>query len=67
MISYIPSSTETIELVVYDVFGRRVAGTTCKPGNGVRQLLPGELPSGVYVCRLTSGSYIDSKRFVVID
>ncbi len=67
VIRYIPSSTETIELGVYDVSGRYVAGETCKPGDGVHQLQLRELPSGVYVCRFTSGSYNNSVRFVVID
>lgn len=67
VIRYIPAGVQTAELAVFDVCGRCVAKATGQPGEGVRQLLPGILPPGIYLCRMTSGSYCGSVRFAVVD
>jgi hypothetical protein len=55
-------------LSVYDMSGRRVAGTDWLPGaSGFREFLIPELGSGIYFCRLSSGLESTSEAFVLLD
>lgn len=53
----------------YDVLGREVAALVNKieqPGSYVVQFRGNDLPSGVYFCRLTAGSYRDIRKMLLL-
>ncbi len=68
-IRYQVSEVSRVQLVVYDLLGREVATLV----NGVKE--PGRyevafdsssLASGVYLCRLTAGSFVESRKMIVM-
>jgi len=63
-----PSSSRT-SLVIYDVLGREVAAlvdTFKNAGNYSINWAANNVPSGVYFCRMTSGSFIETKRIMLL-
>jgi hypothetical protein len=58
-----------VSLVVYDLLGKEVAVLVNErktPGNYEVQFDAGALASGVYIYRLTAGSFTDTKRMVLM-
>ena len=64
-----------VSLVIYDIMGREVESLIPPPGGGQEGLAPGsyevswdgsKYSSGIYFYRLTSGSYSDVKKMVLI-
>ena len=58
-----------VSLVVYDILGREVAtlvNTFVNAGTHVVPFDASALSSGVYLYKITSGSFIDSKKMVLI-
>jgi hypothetical protein len=61
--------TSKVKLTVYDVAGREVAMLVNEekaPGSYEATFDGSGLSSGVYVCRLTAGSYVESRRVMLI-
>jgi len=62
------SGTGDVELVVYDVLGRRVAVlVNGRQSAGVHEVTfdAADLPSGVYIYRLTTTGFVQSRRLVL--
>jgi hypothetical protein len=58
-----------VRLVIYDLLGRKVAdliNETIQPGEYTVNFEAGNLPSGVYIYRLQSGSYVNQKRMILL-
>ncbi len=70
----IPSSTETrhalsVQLKIYDILGRELAtlvNETKAPGNYEIEFNATALPSGVYFYTIKAGSYMDTKKMVLL-
>ena len=64
----IPSESHVI-LKIYDMLGREVRTLLNEekvPGNYSVNFIAGNLPSGVYLYKLTAGNYTDVKKLVLI-
>ncbi|MDA3861704.1 MAG: T9SS type A sorting domain-containing protein [Melioribacteraceae bacterium] len=60
---------DNVKLVVYDILGREVATLVNKeqsPGNYSVQFDASYLTSGIYFSRLQSGSFVDTKKMVLL-
>jgi hypothetical protein len=58
-----------VKLVVYDLLGREVAvlvNETLKPGRYTRVFDAGGLASGVYIYRLTAGTFTAVRKMVIV-
>jgi subtilisin-like proprotein convertase family protein len=68
-IRYALPGTSHVQLVVYDLLGRRVAvladGQQSAGEHSVR-FDAARLASGVYLCRLTAGSFVETKKMMVV-
>jgi predicted outer membrane repeat protein len=63
------ADSRNVKLVVYDILGREVAVLVNErkmPGNYELQFNASGLASGVYVYRLTTGSFVQSRKMVVV-
>ncbi len=59
--------TASVEISIFDLSGRLVSeihGDEYSPG--FHDVLPGNLSPGIYFCRMTSGDFEATRRFVVI-
>ena len=68
-ISFSIPQTELVKLVVYDILGREVKtllNTKMNPGKYAVKFNGGRLSSGVYIYRLTSGEFRQSKKMVLV-
>jgi D-alanyl-D-alanine carboxypeptidase len=64
-----PSVTTEVRLTIYDVLGREVAVLVNEkkaPGSYEVQFNASRLASGVYIYRLTSDRFVESKRMVLV-
>ena len=62
-------SLQNVKLIIYDILGREVAtlvNRQQKPGNYEVQFDGKGLTSGVYFYKLTSGSFVESKKMLLI-
>lgn len=69
LIRYDIPETREVRLVVYDLLGREVAVLVNEkqgPGSHQVRLIADGLPSGVYLYRLTAGSFVQTKRMVLL-
>jgi hypothetical protein len=69
LVKYSIPKTGTVKLVVYDVLGKEVKTLVDgveTAGNYSVILDATSIPSGVYFYKLTSGSFVDSKKMVLI-
>jgi hypothetical protein len=57
----------SVELMVYDLSGRRVAGTEMECAEGSHTFTPGVLAAGVYLVRMRAGEFGATRRFVVTE
>ncbi len=58
-----------VELKVYDILGKETATLVCSNLNASTYVVPFDasaLASGVYIYRITAGSFVDSKKMVLI-
>lgn len=58
-----------IKLLVYDVAGKEVSGIFegyRTPGRYIFDFQAGNLPSGVYFCRLITGSFSETKKMILL-
>lgn len=58
-----------VRLIIYDILGRETATLVdqqLKPGSYEIKWDASNYPSGIYLCRLTSGSFSQSKKLVLI-
>jgi hypothetical protein len=58
-----------VRLVVYDLLGRKVAdliNEDIQPGEYTVSFEAGNLPSGIYIYRLQSGSYVNQNRMILL-
>jgi hypothetical protein len=58
-----------VSLVVFDMLGRRVrelVNSRQQAGQYTVHLDGSELPSGVYICRMQSGSFVSTKKLVLL-
>ena len=58
-----------MRLIVYDLLGREVATLVDKnqfPGHQFVEVGSGRFASGVYVYRLTAGTYVSTKKMIVV-
>jgi hypothetical protein len=58
-----------VQLVVYDLLGRRVAVLADgqqSAGEHSGRFDAARLASGVYLCRLTAGSFVETKKMMVV-
>jgi len=61
--------TSMVTLVIYDVLGREVAQLVNAPTDaGSYQITwyAGDIPSGAYFCKITSGDYVDVKKMILV-
>ncbi len=68
-IRYQVSGVSHVRLMVYDILGREVAvlvNELQRPGSYAVKFDGSSLASGVYICRLTAGSFVGSRRMVLI-
>jgi hypothetical protein len=68
-INYSIPAAGNVELVVYNILGENVAFLQSRfqqAGNYTVNFNAADLPSGVYMYRLTSGSYSESKKMVLV-
>ena len=68
-ISFNLASKEFVSLKVFDTIGREIATVISEemsPGSYSRQWNAANMPSGVYYYRLQAGSFIDTKKFVLL-
>ncbi len=64
----LPQATQ-VSLCVYDLHGREVAMLQeGRLDRGEHQVIwhAGSIPSGAYICELSAGNYVDSKRMVLV-
>ena len=64
----LPNATD-VQLVIYDIRGREVAGLVdshMKPGSHQVQWEGGEFPSGIYIARLVTPDYTKSIKMVLL-
>ena len=69
VVSYDLSAVSEVKLVVYDILGREVVilvNEKQEPGRYNVRLDGSGLSSGVYVYRLTTGQYVESRRMVLL-
>ena len=67
-IRFVLENTSDVRIDVFDMAGRRVDCLDEKDMHeGVHAFKINILPSGIYICRMTSGNFIDARRFVVIE
>ena len=69
IVSYQVSGVSSVKLAVYDILGREVAVLVNekKPAGTYEVMFDGSgLPSGVYIYRLVAGSFVDSKRMILL-
>ncbi len=67
-IRFVLEKTSDVRIDVFDMTGRRVDYLDEQNMlEGIHVLGINTLPSGIYICRMTSGSFTDAKRFVVIE
>lgn len=69
VIEFYVKDTEKLELKVYDLLGREVDTITSKihsPGYYQYSWYPQNLASGIYFYRLTSGSYSETKKLILM-
>ncbi len=59
--------TGIVELSVYDITGRIVHSSSSAVEAGYHSINLGELNQGIYYCRMITGDYTGSQRFVVIE
>lgn len=57
----------SVELMVYDLSGRRVAGTEMECAEGSHTFTPGVLAAGVYLVHMRAGEFGATRRFVVTE
>jgi hypothetical protein len=63
------SATMRVTLKIYDLLGREVATLVegnLGPGYHIAEWHADSFASGVYYCRMTAGSYTDSKKIVLL-
>jgi len=63
------SVVRKVRLAVYDLFGREVAVLVDgkkEPGNHEVQFDGSGLPSGVYFCRMQAGSFVETRRLLLV-
>lgn len=68
-ISFSISNKEEVSLVVYNIIGQQVAVLVNKqmnPGSHVIKFNAANLPSGVYLYRLTAGNYVSIKKMILL-
>jgi hypothetical protein len=68
-IRYLISEFRTVRLAVYDLLGREVAmlvNEAKQPGTYTVRFDASGLASGVYLYRLTAGSFVETKKMVVV-
>ena len=68
-ISYSIPHASDVSLIVYDLLGREVARLvqgTKPPGDYSVTWNAANVPSGVYYCRLVAGSFVETKKMVVM-
>ncbi len=61
----VPAMTR-VDLTVFDLSGRIVAGMSIDSGEGTHSYFVGELAAGIYVVRMRAGEFEAAERFVVI-
>ncbi|MFC1543538.1 T9SS type A sorting domain-containing protein [Candidatus Neomarinimicrobiota bacterium] len=69
VISYILPAAQTVTLKVYDVLGREVATLVDGPqaaGDHQSAFDGSQLPSGIYLYRLAAGSYVQSRKMLLL-
>ena len=69
MIKYSVSKTIHLELSVYDVLGRKIVdlvNETVSPGEYEVNFEAGALASGIYYCKLSSGSFSETKKMMLL-
>jgi hypothetical protein len=69
LISYQLPVARNVRLVVYDLLGREVAilvNERKAPGNYEVRFDAGGLASGVYLCRLTAGSFVQTQKMILV-
>ena len=69
IISYSVPSTSFVSLQVFDMLGRQVSNLVSEElavGHYSTLWNAGKMPSGIYVCRLTAGSVIDTKKLMLV-
>jgi hypothetical protein len=62
-------AVSNVRLVVYDLLGREVevlVNETKQPGNYSVAWHASGLPSGVYLCRMTAGQFVDVKKLLLL-
>jgi hypothetical protein len=68
-IDYSIKSAGMVTLKVYDMLGKEVAELVSErkePGNYSVEFNPANLPSGIYIYKLTAGKFIDTKKLILL-
>jgi len=68
-IRYMLSSQEHVSLVVYDIYGKEVAVILNElqvAGVHTIPFLTADFPAGIYVCKMSAGSHVQSVRMVKV-
>jgi len=59
--------TASVDISIFDMSGRLIREVHRDDyAGGAHGIMLGELPPGSYLCRMTSGDFEDSQRFVVL-
>ncbi len=68
-IKYSVSKTSRVEIKIYDLLGRevvRLLDKTKAPGTYSLELNAGKLANGIYICKMESGKFSESKKLVLM-
>ncbi len=68
-VSFVVSRRSFVTLVVYDALGKEVATLAQglkEPGDYAVSWDAGNLPSGIYVCRMTAGPFTESRKMLLV-
>jgi hypothetical protein len=67
-IKFVLENSSDVAIGVFDIAGRSIDSMSERNlHGGVHAFTMHSLPSGIYLCRMTSGMFVDAKRFVVIE
>jgi len=66
-IRYTLNTEQNVRLAIYDIYGKEVSvvlNGVQTPGIHTIQYINAELPSGIYICKMTAGKNVQSTRMV---
>jgi hypothetical protein len=66
-VSFSLSGSQVVSMTVFDLSGREVTRIEGEYGQGLHQLMLGEIPPGVYFCRFETAGCLSTRRFAVVD